>query len=155
MSQDSPRPLQSNELMAVRLGPEHYAIPVEGILEVVKPETPTPVPRLPDWISGVVRRGRGIVAIFDLARLCGRDPEPEPSRLIVLAAGELEAALPVSEITGMVRVSADRISAVTAGPEPIRELCNGQFVEGDALYSVLDVERLLRHASPAASSRSE
>ncbi len=86
---------ETRELMCVRLGTDHYAFPIERVLEVAKPETPTPVPRVPDWIPGVVRRGRGIVAVLDLAQLCGHNSEPQPARLTVVAEGELEAAIPV------------------------------------------------------------
>ena len=87
--------------------------------------------------------------MLDLARLCERDSERDPSRMLVLAAGELEAAVPVTQVTGIHAVPDDDISPPVEDAGPTGVFCSGQFQLGGSVYSLLDVERLLRRASPA------
>lgn len=138
----------TREYLCIELREDRYAFPIECVVEVAKPEPPTAVPQLPPHILGVVRRGRGIVAVLDIGVLCAKDRESDPSRTIVLAVGELEAAVPVTRVTGILNVDLEAITRDISGLGVVDAFADGQFVEAESVYCIVDVEKLLRHASP-------
>jgi purine-binding chemotaxis protein CheW len=130
------------ELLCVRLKQRLYAIPIEAVSAVIRPTKLAPVPHVPDYVRGVLNHQGKITAVLDLARFAGAEPEEEPKRLIMITAGELEAAVPVTDVAGV----------VTCGPEEIepplphlegQAWITGALRHGDEVFLVIDPAKLL------------
>jgi len=52
--------------LTFRLGRESYGLPVLGVREIIRPCPITPVPRMPDYIKGVVNLRGKVIPILDL-----------------------------------------------------------------------------------------
>lgn len=105
-------------LLLFTIGEETYGLPLAAISEVARlPETLTALPRAPAFVRGVMHlRGRAL-AVVDQATRFGSTATGQ--RLIVAAAGDLEAAFLVDRVRGVVRVPrAACADAPAVGEEP-------------------------------------
>ena len=64
-------------LSVFRVGESHFALDVANVREVVRWQQPTPLPKSPRLIEGVIDLRRAIVPVVDLGRALGGDPIAE------------------------------------------------------------------------------
>lgn len=81
----------------VRVAGEHYALPVEQVLEVADLGAIAPVPGSPPQIVGVGNLRGQVTPVIDLATTLGLRGGT-PSRFVVAESGELRAGLLVDEV---------------------------------------------------------
>lgn len=81
----------------VRVAGEHYALPVEQVLEVADLGEITSVPGSPPEIVGVCNLRGQVIPVIGLATLLGLSGD-EPSRIVVAESGELRAGLVVDNV---------------------------------------------------------
>jgi purine-binding chemotaxis protein CheW len=127
-----------------RVGPHWYAVPAQGVGEVVPYSRPVPIPGVPTVIAGVVNLTGRIVAVLDLSVLlgAGRAGAQEATRCVLLQAGGLPVAIVPDEIGGLASVPR---SAMQAAAE-VDGLAGETFTEGGRLVTVLSPEKLLARA---------
>ena len=137
----------SSVCIRVRVGQEHYALPVADVREVAELGVVTPVPGAAASVLGVRNLHGDILPVVDLAAVLGLSRDAAPERIVVaertgrragLAVDELEdvAELPESTdptasryLQGSVLVDAvlvatvavDAVLDAVAGPEPSDE----------------------------------
>jgi purine-binding chemotaxis protein CheW len=119
----------------VRVAAEHYALPVEQVLEVADVGAIASVPGSPPEILGVRNLRGQVIPVIALATLLGLTGD-EPSRVVVAESGELRAGIVVDEVLDVV------------GLPPASEQADSQYllgaflVDGD-LVGALDVDAVL------------
>jgi len=88
------------------LGTEEYALDIRQIKEIIKPRQVTEIPRVPDFILGVISLRGVIVPVFDLSRRLrlGNAELTTSSRIVVCRAGERSAGLLVDRISQVIRI---------------------------------------------------
>jgi len=134
------------EWLTFPLGDEEYALDIEGVNEIIKPREITDIPRVPEFILGVISLRGIIIPVFDLKRrlkLGGREVS-DASRIIVCQQGDRIVGLLVDSIRQVVRVPA-------SGVEPPPSVLTGldrEFVEGvgrvdGRMLIQLDLENVL------------
>lgn len=108
---------ETNQFLAFQLGSEEYALDINRISEIIKPRDYTDIPRVPDYILGLVSLRGVVVPIFDLRQRfqMGRVESGAGARIIVCRDGEITAGLLVDKINQVVRIAADRIEPPPAG----------------------------------------
>lgn len=131
------------EFLCVRIKDRRYAIPVAGVAEVVTPGDVTPVPHTPAYIRGVFNRHGHVSTVLDLARFTGTDVEENPARLVVLEADSLEAAVPVTEVTGIMALGSEDVAPPLPSVAHESGFIIGQITQGSDILSVIDVSILL------------
>jgi purine-binding chemotaxis protein CheW len=153
-------------LLVVRIGREVYGIDVQHIHDIRSAGQVTPVPRVPDWVVGVVNLRGHILSVIDLPRFFGlaragrnRNGAERPC-LVVVEAPEMEVALLVDEVMTVEMFSADRVLGASdtirgITPEYVHGVIDSS--EGDTpsggmgflvvlnLPAVLSDERLIIH----------
>jgi len=116
------------QLVLLRLGREVYGIDVQYVFDIrpVEPRSVTRVPRVPNWVAGVVNlRGR-ILSVIDLQRFLGLSPAESTDHstatrcLVVVETPEMELALLADEALPMETVSVSRIQDATGTIRGIR-----------------------------------
>ncbi len=148
------------QLVLLRLGREVYGLGVQYVFDIrpVEPKSVTRVPRVPDWVAGVMNlRGR-IFSVVDLARFLGlahqeasvpKDhalPEDSPARyLAVVETPDIELALLADEVLPLEEISVGQIQEATTivrgiRPDYVRGVAG--LTSGDSLV-VLDLPALL------------
>jgi len=142
-------------LVLVRLGHEIYGLEAQYVLDNRPVEQITPVPRVPDWVAGVVNlRGR-ILSVVDLRRFFGLAPaEPDVEDgstvlyLITVETSDMEVVLLVDDVLSVEAIPASRMQSTTGvqglRPEYVRGVAERKSGEQDAsMVVVLDLPALL------------
>ncbi len=121
------------ELAIVRLGREIYGLEVQYVYDIRTLENITRVPRVSDWVAGVVNlRGR-IISALDLKRFLGIPKSENPANnadnkqhLVVVEVPEMELALLVDEVLTIDILPAARIQEASSAIRGIRS----EYVRG-------------------------
>lgn len=110
------------------LGDEEYALSIESVSEIIKPREVTDIPRVPDFISGIISLRGIIVPVFDLNRRLnlGSSEMGSASRIIVCQDSERLAGFIVDSINQVVNVPVDKIEP----PPTVLSGLDRDFVEG-------------------------
>lgn len=100
-----------SQFLAFQLGNEEYALDINQISEIIKPRDYTDIPRVPDFILGLISLRGVVVPIFDLRQRfqMGRVELSSASRIIVSHENGITAGLLVDRINQVVKIAADRI----------------------------------------------
>jgi purine-binding chemotaxis protein CheW len=132
------------ELLSFRLDDSPYAIPVERVREIVRLREITAVPKMPDWVLGVIALRGEVVQVVDLRMCLGLAPRETSrrSRIVVLHGDDDRiTGVLVDGVDQVLRVSEEAFRTAAASTETaaVTELClqDGDFV------SVVDVDRVL------------
>jgi len=152
-------PVQEDEgeqvkLVLIQLGRETYGLDAKYVFEIRPANQITPVPRVPDWVTGVINlRGR-ILSVLDLRRFFGLAPaevseedEMSPgSELLIVKTPTMEVALLADDVLAVESLLANRVRDVTdiirgIRPEYVRGVVERQ--DGTDLLVVLDLMTLL------------
>lgn len=130
--------------LVFRVGPHWYAVPAQGVGEVMPYSRPVPIPGVPTVIAGVVNLSGRIVAVLDLSVLlgAGRVGASEATRCVLLQAEGLPVAIVPDEIAGLASVARSEMQAA-ADPDG---LAGETFTEGGRLVTVLSPATLLARA---------
>jgi purine-binding chemotaxis protein CheW len=130
----------SSVYVRVRVGSEHYALPVEFVLEVAELGDVTPMPGAPGVMLGVRNLRGQVLPVIDLGEVLRIPSDGAARRLVVAEHDGRRAGLVV-----------DELQDVGALPE-ISELSESPCLEGaalvdGALVGVLDVGAVMDSAS--------
>jgi len=131
------------ELLSFELAGSPYAIPVERVREIVRVREMTRVPRVPEWVRGIVTLRGEVVQVIDLRMRLGlrADDTNRRSRIIVLHGDdERITGVLVDSVREVLRVEEESFTA--AGDSElgaVAELC----LRDEEFVSVIDVDRVL------------
>jgi len=116
------------ECLCFRVATERYAINIMEIKEITKPREMTEVPRVPDFVSGVISLRGVIVPVFDLGQRLHLAPVAAlgKARIIVVKKGEDFFGILVDEVIQVVKVPSASIEQAPA----ILEGIDREFVRG-------------------------
>ncbi len=148
------------DLVLIKLGRELYAIDAQYVLEIKLAEQITPVPRVPDWVSGVTNlRGR-VLSVLDLRRFFdlvdaergAPEADSDVPYLVIVEAAEMEVALIADTVlsvekmpTAQIQENIDAIRGI--GPEYVRGIAERKGKETtsnlEKLVVLLDLPKLL------------
>lgn len=97
--------------LAFSLGDEEYALDIDGIQEIIKPRDVTDIPRVPEFILGIISLRGIIIPVFDLKKRLklGQVDLSASARIIVCRQGERCAGLLVDRITQVLSLPASKI----------------------------------------------
>ncbi len=131
------------QLLTFRLEPTSYAVSIDRVREIVRVTSITPMPRVPNWMRGVLPLRGEMVEVVDLRQRLGMEPAPltRSSRIIVLHdAGGGASGLLVDGVSDVVRVSEDALRDVGAHED---DRVSAMWERDGRFISVLDVDRML------------
>jgi purine-binding chemotaxis protein CheW len=126
-----------------RVGDACFAVPADGVVEVLRSGPPTCVPRAPAEVLGLVHlRGRIVPAVDPALRLGIARPRPERLTLLVIALDDDWYALAIDEMHDVVVIPAAAIEPATAGVAGAESL-TGVHAAPDRLVHLLDPWRMI------------
>lgn len=141
---------ETESLLLFRLGEEWYAFPIDGVREIYNEYTVTRIPRVPEFILGVVNVRGEIVSVTDLGTLIR-----VPSRTQLDISSELPSAIIISKHGCVTAVVVDEIGDILDVPrasiEPALSTLNksqAEYVSGsvyvdDRLIGIVNLEKVL------------
>lgn len=128
------------------LGSEDYALDISMIREILKPREITEIPRVPEFLLGIISLRGNIIPIFDLKRRLGLGMATidQDSRIIVCQEGDRLAGLLIDRITQVTSIQEEGIEpppAIFSGRD--RALLDGVGrVQGNVLI-LLNIANVL------------
>lgn len=143
------REFQGNEVQLVtfRLGTEVFGVHVAQVRSIGKVEKITHVPKMPEFIEGVLNLRGLVTTVIDLKKrfeIEGERITPR-SRIIVAEIGKNQLGLIVDSVEDVVRVSPDNISPP---PKTLSAVMDAGFLTSicktqDDLILLIDLSKIL------------
>jgi len=149
------------QLAVFRAGTGEYGVDIMKIMEIIRPQKLTPVPKAPEFIEGIINLRGSVVPIIDVRKRLGvssaSDGGSRDKVLILLVDGKMLGAVvdEVKEIIYMDLGEIEEAPEVVKGPEA--QFLQGVGKAGERLIMVLDPEKLLnrRELAELDSTREE
>ena len=137
---------KEHELLAFVVSGEEYGVDIMAIKEIIRPVDITYVPRVPDYVKGIISLRGTVVPIFDMAKRLGlKGQQPgKRSRIVVITLGTSLVGFSVDSVTEVVRIKETNIEP----PPPTLTDGMAECVRGVAhfkerLIIIMDVEKTL------------
>jgi len=141
---------ESTGLLKFRLGQEWYAVPIAVVREIHNEYAVTRIPRVPDYVLGVINVRGEIVSVTDLAALIRvpsrttLDIDEELPSAIVVANETCVSALVVDEIGDIIDVAQEAIEPPLSTLDKAQaEYMSGSVFVDDLLIGVVNIEKIL------------
>lgn len=133
------------QLVAFRVSGQEFAFNIFQVERILRYEAPSPLPKAPEFLEGVIRHEGAAVPVVDLRkRLSAPAPLRDDTRVIVLEWDKGKIGIVVDTVTEVMLVGA---SEVTAPPSIVRglaaEYISGLVVRGERTVIVLNAGKLL------------
>ncbi|MFP4422411.1 MAG: chemotaxis protein CheW [Desulfococcaceae bacterium] len=151
----------SNGYLILRLGGRPAALDIQRVQEVVDPAPLTPVPRMPEFLRGVMNLRGSVVTVVDLGLKLGLGPSlPGPDACVVLVsvtlAGEAtRLGIPADAVREVAHLPPDSIHPAPSLGLGIRsEMVRGVAEREGGFLLVLDLDRALADLGAEAAEES-
>lgn len=124
------------------LNEEIYAVSAKYVTEVIVPPSLTPLPKTPEWFSGIANLRGNIISVIDLPRFWNKknfSPSPK-SKLILLNSknGDSQVAFGVDKLSEIIVLPSSNIQSVA---ENSSDFC-GKIKCKSFIAHLLDAEKL-------------
>jgi purine-binding chemotaxis protein CheW len=138
--------------LGFELAGQDYAVPLGDVREIVRPETPTPVPGAPAEVLGIISLRGSIVTVLDGCRRLGLEAgnaRPD-QRLVIFQGAEENVAMRIDALRDVLDL--DTAELMPAPPAPAgrnNDPVLGVLYRGDGFITLLDAGKLCRANEPA------
>jgi purine-binding chemotaxis protein CheW len=134
------------ELLCFKVATEKYAVNIMEIKEIIKPREVTEVPRVPDFVKGILSLRGIIIPVFNMRKRLGHAVEQKSGRerILVVNKGEEFCGILVDEVIQVARLA----TAAIEPPPAVLEGIDRDFVNGIGRYDgqmliLLNLENIL------------
>lgn len=143
------------QIVVFRVGAEEYGLDLNYITEVVRPLKITPLPRMPEFVEGVINLRGAIIPVVDLRKrfeLSGIKDNPRKMRMIITRGAASTGPGRANGLLGLVVDEVHEVlyiskSSIEPPPEAVRgensEFITGVGKVGDRLVILIDISRVL------------
>jgi chemotaxis signal transduction protein len=122
----------SGKYLVLAAGESSYALSLEQVAEIAEPQPLSLVPRGPDWCAGAMVAQSGVVAVMDLARYMGEEPNgASVEKIVVLDCQGGGLAIQANRLDGIVTVEQAELAVdaqgeyllLSSGRVPVLDAC--------------------------------
>jgi purine-binding chemotaxis protein CheW len=115
------------QVVTFRVGSQEFAFDILQIERILRYEPPSPLPRAPEFLEGVVPYAGGAVPVVDLRKRFELEaPIRDETRLMIVDLGEHRVGVLVDEVREVLRVDSRTISA----PGPVVRGLAAAYISG-------------------------
>jgi purine-binding chemotaxis protein CheW len=115
------------QVVTFRVGPQEFAFDILQVERILRYSEPSPLPKAPDFLEGVMPYGNTAVPVIDLRKRFELDaPLREETRVMVLELDAQRVAVLVDEVREVLRVDSTAIAA----PGPIVNGLAAAYIAG-------------------------
>jgi purine-binding chemotaxis protein CheW len=134
------------EFIAFQIGAQEYCVDITVVRELRGWTPPTPLPRAPSYVAGVVNLRGSVLPVVDLSERLGMGPaKPTPRHVvIVVAIGDRMVGLLVDAVCEIVVCPASAVQATPEVPsESVHAFVSGIVTIEDRMVGLLVTDTLL------------
>jgi purine-binding chemotaxis protein CheW len=145
------------QLVSFRVGTQEFAFDILQVERILRHVEPSPLPKAPDFLEGVVPYEGGAVPVVDLRkRFELAAPIREETRMMVVDLGEQRVGVLVDEVREVLRVDSTTITA----PGPMVSGLAAAYISGivtrpERTIIILNARKLLSSTERLALSSLE
>jgi len=149
-------PEDSRQLVTFLLGSEEFGLDIRSIAEVVRPLRITPLPRMPEFIEGVVNLRGTIIPVVDLRKRFGLEIAPGSAKKVRMlitrgavrgpagSAGSDLLGLVVDGVREVLHIPLQQIDPAPAAARGLQaDFIGGVGKVGDRLVILVDITKIL------------
>jgi purine-binding chemotaxis protein CheW len=148
-------PAETRQYVTFRVGSEEYGLDINAIAEVIRPLKITPLPRMPQFVEGVVNLRGTIIPVVDLRKrfaVKAAQDDPRKVRMVITKGALQEGAagrkallgLVVDGVSEVLHLSPDQIDrAPEAATGRNADFIAGMGKLGDRLIILIDLVKIL------------
>lgn len=134
------------------LAGQNYAVPLADVNEIIRPETPTPVPGAPADVLGIINLRGNIVTVLDGCRRLGlkatganQDPN---QRLVIFREASGDVGIRIDVLQEVMELDTRKMLPPLPGRTPrVDDPVLGSMYHGDGFIALLDAGKLCRPRS--------
>lgn len=140
------RPGTAMSVVAVRVGSQEFALDVMSVREIRGWSPPTPLPRAPAYVHGMIDLRGVVIPIVDLGARLGLSATDASATSVIIVAQIRDrlVGLLVDGVSDLISVDAARLQATpetgSAGPH---EVMHGVFELEGRILGLISLERLI------------
>jgi purine-binding chemotaxis protein CheW len=142
------------QVVTFRVGSQEFAFDILQIERILRYEPPSPLPRAPEFLEGVVPYAGGAVPVVDLRKRFELEaPIRDETRLMIVDLGEHRVGVLVDEVREVLRVDSRTIAApgpVVRGLAPAHT--SGLVTRPGRMIIILNARKLLSSTERLALS---
>jgi purine-binding chemotaxis protein CheW len=133
------------QVVTFKVGRQEFAFDILQVERILRYSPPSPLPKAPQFLEGVMPYGEGAVPVIDLRKRFELDaPIREETRLMVLELEDQRVAVLVDEVREVLRVDSTAIAA----PGPVVSGLAAIYIAGiiarpDRTVIILNARKLL------------
>jgi len=123
---------------------EEFGIELDRTFEIIQPQKATPLPGVPDYISGVINLRGFILPLMDMRRRLGVKPSPQREKIIIVKMHGEKIGLLVDSVKEILNIEDRQI----ASPPSIFKGLRPEYLKGigklsERLVIILNLDNLL------------
>ena len=138
---------EMRQYVLLRLGAEEYGLPIKRVQSIIRYEEPTPVPRAPSGVEGVVNLRGQVIPLIDLRKLLLGEPieVTSASRIVVVDSQTGTVGLAVDTVHEVASIDPSSVRPAPAAvlAADTSEAFEGVAQHGDRLVILLDADKAL------------
>jgi purine-binding chemotaxis protein CheW len=134
------------QLAVFKVGGEEFAVDIMEIMEIIRPQKITKVPKAPAFVEGIINLRGKIVPVLEMRGRFGGEAsgDPKHARIIIVKVEESLFGIVVDEVSEVMYLSRDLIDST---PDAVKgvdvEYLKNVGKVGDRLILILDTGKLL------------
>ncbi len=154
-------------MVTFQVGTEEYGLDINSIIEVIRPLKITPLPRMPEFVEGVINLRGAIIPIIDLRKRFGLPVGTESrktTRMLITrgaiygasGAGKESIGLIVDGVQEVLHVPKKNIDAAPhAATGENTRFITGMGKVGERLIILIDITRILSQQERSALAEAD
>jgi purine-binding chemotaxis protein CheW len=134
-----------SKVVLIGTGNEEYAIPLQDVVSIEKAEGITPVPQMPDYVTGMVETRQQVIPIFDLEYIFYRrfTRTDENTRLVIVQLEHFIVGILVNEAKEIMEIPPEKIKTIEFISSPATAYILGIASFNGSLITIINPEILI------------
>jgi purine-binding chemotaxis protein CheW len=123
---------------------EEFGIGLDRIFEIIKPQKATPLPGVPNYISGVINLRGAVLPLMDMRKRLNVKPVPKKEKIIIVKMHGEKIGLLVDSVKEILNIEEEQIApppSIFKGLKP--EYLKGIGKMSERLIIILNLDILL------------
>lgn len=133
------------QVVCFRLADEEYAFDITRVQEVIRMQSLTHVPQMPEFVLGVVNIRGSVVPVFDLRKKFNLPQKAfdEATKILVVTVEKEYISFVVDEILDNIKIDAAQLDPAPTVKMEIEKACvKGVALIDERMITVLDIDRV-------------
>ena len=143
---EAPPIIEGGKFLSFFLGKEEYALEILKVQEIIGLMPITPVPKMPDYIRGVLNLRGKIVPVMELRARFNLDPveDTEETCIVVIQDKNYQMGVVVDKVSEVTDIATDQFEEVpSVGNSSGNEFLSALGKVKDSVKMVVDVHKVL------------